>query len=89
MFFEAAVHEGDFEEMTKFTPIQYYVTLSRQVVAVATTRVEGAWSAYIGAVHGECHADEWRQVLNHGDKLGEEIAKAIFPQFAKEGPYAP
>lgn len=65
-----------------------YRALACNVLAVATTRIEGTWSAYIKAVAGYCHDDEWQNVLTEGDKLQADIAKVIFPRFA-EIPYAP
>lgn len=61
--------------------------LDRKVLVVAVKRVEGYWCAYIGAVPGESHERELQDVRDHGAKLPENIALAIFPQF--EGtPYA-
>lgn len=58
-----------------------------RVLVVAKTRVECSWAAYIDAVPGMNHAMEADAVLNHGDKLDERIARAVFPEF--EGvPYA-
>ena len=61
--------------------------LAMRVLAVATTRIEGTWKAYIDAVPGMDHDKEYEQVLRHGDQLGEDIAKALFPGFA-DIPYA-
>ena len=58
-----------------------YVVLDRKVLAVA---IEGAvkdWAAYIGAVHGENHEDEWHDVKSYGSKLRKEIAELLFPEF--------
>ena len=58
-----------------------------QVLAVATTRVEGAWAAYIFPVPGQNHDHEWQAWETDGDKLPKAVALAIFPEF--EGvPYA-
>ena len=60
---------------------------ARRVMAVAHTRIEGAWCAYIDAVPGMNHDNEWQEVLKTGDKLSEKVALAMFPMF--EGiPYA-
>jgi hypothetical protein len=61
--------------------------LSARVLAVARTRVEGTWAAYIDAVAGVNHDYEKDVVLRNGDKLTEELAIAIFPEF-KDVPYA-
>lgn len=61
--------------------------LDRQVLVVATRRLDG-WRAYIGAVAGKRHADEWRVVLDHGAKLHEAIARAIVPEWDRF-PYVP
>lgn len=55
--------------------------------AVARTRVEGTWAAYVDAVPGNTHSAEFQAVLENGAKLIEPIARALFPQF-KEVPYA-
>lgn len=68
-----------------------YVTwraLSRRVLVVARTRVEGKWSAYCDAVPGICHEDETAEVLRTGTKLSESVARAMFTQL-KDVPYAP
>ena len=61
--------------------------LAMRVLAVATTRVEGTWKAYIDAVPGINHNEEYDEVLRVGDTLGEDIAKSMFPEF-KDIPYA-
>jgi len=61
--------------------------LATRVLAVATTRIECAWCAYIDAVPGHDHAQEAEHVLRYGTKLPEELARVIFPQWA-ELPYA-
>ena len=55
--------------------------LATYVIAAARTRIECAWSAYIDSVPGYDHGEEFRDVLNHGSKLPEDIARAIFPEF--------
>ena len=56
--------------------------LSSKVLAVANTRVEGCWKAYIDAVPGKNHDEEWKDVRGRGVALPHEIAKVIFPGFA-------
>jgi len=58
--------------------------LDRRVIAVAVEGYAGDWTAYIGAVAGENHEKEWRDVAEHGSKLRKEVAEAIFPHFAKQ-----
>lgn len=55
--------------------------LAKNVLCVATTRVEGKWCAYCDAVPGERHVAEWYAVLRNGAKLPEGIALAVFPEF--------
>ncbi len=63
--------------------------LAMRVLAVAQTRIEGTWCAYIDAVPGARHREEYAAVLRHGDKLDEEVAAALFPWLASLGvPYA-
>jgi len=52
-----------------------------RVLAVATTRIEGKWSAYIDAVPGYNHDAEFLPVLQEGEKLSEPIARIMFPEF--------
>ena len=61
--------------------ITQHYALSQRVLAVATTRIEGAWSAYIDAVPGMNHAEEEAEVLAHGNKLPEQVARVLFPLF--------
>lgn len=68
-------------------PIIHIHALSMNVLTVAKTRVEGTWSAYCDAVPGWDHDFEWPAVLSNGDKLTEEVARALFPQF-KDIPYS-
>lgn len=66
-----------------------YVALDTRVLAVAATRVEGAWAAYIGPVAGNSHDNEKYEVLQSGTKLPEKIARAIFSSFnVLDLPYA-
>lgn len=63
------------------------VALANRVLAVATTRVEGSWSAYCDAVEGQNHHREAELVLRFGSKMDEQVARLLFPIF--EGvPYA-
>ena len=61
--------------------------LASQVLAVAETRIEGAWSAYCDAVPGNNHQVEYELVLRRGAKLSEHVARALFPEL-EEVPYA-
>jgi len=61
--------------------------LASTALAVAHTRIEGAWCAYCMGVPGINHNDEYEKVLKQGDKLSEEIARLIFPEF-DDVPYA-
>lgn len=75
------------EEVKLWTPKVIYRALDRRVVAVATTRIEGKWSAYIGAVDGIRHDIEYLEVIALGGKLDENVARSIFYEFA-DLPYA-
>lgn len=74
----------------KATRVPYQ--LSAHLLVVAQTRIECAWAAYIGAMgqqdYGVDNHFAYKYVAMVGDKLPEEIARVIFPQFA-EVPYAP
>jgi len=73
--------------MTEFKPEIRIYALASQVLAVATTRIEGTWKAYINAVPGINHSEEFDDVLRHGEDPGERIARAIFSEFY-DVPYA-
>lgn len=70
-----------------FVKQKKYVALDYRVIAAASTRIEGTWKAYIGAVEGINHNNEYEEVLKYGSQLSEEIARTIFPSFS-EIPYA-
>ena len=55
--------------------------LSRGILVVAVTRIEGRWKAYIGVVPGVNHDNEWREVWKDGDQLEERFARPMFPEF--------
>lgn len=75
------------EQAKNWVPIVHRHELSMVVVAVARTRIEGAWGAYIDAVPGYDHDAEQDKVLSNGTKLREDVARVLFPEF--EGvPYA-
>ena len=75
------------EEARAWSPYQRNHALAMTVLAVAHTRVEGAWCAYINSVPGMNHRAEEQAVLDNGEKLGEEIALALFPEL-RGVPYA-
>lgn len=75
------------DEAKLWKTVVKYKSLDRNVIVVANTRIEGKWSAYIGAVDGICHESEYETVLKNGAKLEEKIAMSIFPEFA-DIPYA-
>ncbi len=75
------------EEERAFEPRVIRYALAGRVLVVANTRVECVWCAYCDAVPGINHDYEEQAVLRHGDKLGEKIARVLFPQF-KDVPYA-
>ncbi len=72
---------GDGAAIDAWQPVTQRRALSPTVMAVATTRIEGAWRAYIDSVPGQNHSKEWPEVLRHGAALDEPIACAIFPHF--------
>lgn len=60
-------------------PHRIMKALGTRVLAVAQTRREGGWCAYIDAVPGINHESEMTGVLSLGTKLPEEIARVLFP----------
>lgn len=75
------------EEAQNWTPQIRHRALSRNVLVAARTRIECAWVAYVDAVPRRDHDFECGNVLKHGAKLPEKVARALFPQF-DEVPYA-
>ena len=67
------------EEARSWQPWKGYRALHMHVLVAMTTRIECAWAAYIGPVEGVNHDLEFEYVLDHGDKLPEEVARALFP----------
>lgn len=70
------------EEALNFKPLTWHYALHMRVLVAATTRIEGTWSAYCHPVPGISHKDEVGLVLDHGDKVGEELARVMFPYMA-------
>ena len=70
-----------YADLANWHPATQRQALAMRVLAVANTRVEGSWSAYINAVPGINHEEEMEAVLRHGDKLHEPIARSLFPAF--------
>ena len=70
------------EEARTWRPSMKRAQLARKVVAVAQTRVEGTWEAFIDGVPGHDESLEWPAVLAHGVRLNGNIAAAIFPVFS-------
>ena len=58
--------------------ILQYRALASKVLVVAVRREIG-WCAYCDAVPGINHSRECEVVMHHGDKLLENVARAIFP----------
>ena len=74
--------QDDPTECNEWEPQVAVFALSSKIIAVANTRVEGRWKAYIDAVPGKNHDEEWQDVRRQGVAVPHEIAKAIFPGFA-------
>jgi len=55
--------------------------LDRRVIVVAVEGEVEDWAAYIGAVQGDRHSEEWQEVAEYGTKLPKNIAEILFPQF--------
>jgi hypothetical protein len=77
---------GDSEDDTPLQPGEFrpkFATrrLHRQILVVAKTRIEGAWSAYIFPVPGENHDEEAKLWQTEGVKLPENLARVMFPEF--------
>ena len=54
-------------------------TLSRRVMAIAVLHTNvGDWSAYIDAVPGQNHDNEWREVVKSGTKMTQHQSETFF-----------
>lgn len=58
-----------------------WVRLGHNILAVAVEGAVADWAAYIDAVPGVNHTLEVEHVKTNGDKLPEDVARAIFPAF--------
>ncbi len=58
-----------------------HTILGKNVIAVAKEGGNNDWAAYIGAVPGINHEAEIEHVMRHGDKLPEDVARVLFPEF--------
>lgn len=61
--------------------MERYIVLDTKVIAVAVEGAENDWTAYIGAVRGWHHEDEWQKVKENGIKLPRQVAEVMFPDF--------
>lgn len=52
------------------------------LVVASVTKGPNLWVAYIRGVPGINHNKEWKDVLDHGDKLPEKVAGLLFPDIA-------
>lgn len=69
-------------------PIIRRYTLGPYILAVAKTRIEGAWGAYVGSV-GADHIAATEGVLENGTKVEESVARVMFPSYPySDLPYA-
>jgi hypothetical protein len=75
------------EERAEWKRVTQYYAAHRQVLYVATTRIEGTWKAYVAPVPGKNHDEEWEAVLRRGVPVWEPEARIYFPEFAAL-PYA-
>ncbi len=80
-------YEDGPEVIKEWKPDLVVRALASTALCVAQTRIEGAWSAYCKGVPGMDHREEQHEVLKTGDKLSEDLARAIFPYF-ENIPYA-
>ena len=60
-----------------------WYALDRRVIAVGVH--DGTlWTAYIGAVPGERHEEEYKSVMENGTKLSKNLATYLFPELAEK-----
>lgn len=58
-----------------------YRALSSKVLVVAVEGAIGDWAAYIDAVPGNNHDNEFFEVAEHGAKLDRHLAEILFPKW--------
>lgn len=75
------------EETKDWQDYRRYHALASRVIAVARTRIEGTWQAFIDSVPGENHRNEMEGVFRHGCTVPEAIAIILFDEF-EDVPYA-
>ena len=56
-------------------------SLGPEVLAVAHTRIERKWCAYIGRVFSEDYTEDFGHILAEGTKLDPDLAFQLFPEF--------
>jgi len=71
-------------------PAYRWRSIGPNVLAVAKTRVEGEWRAYIDSVNARNHDDGevMDKVLRFGVPVDETLARGLFPVEFREVPYA-
>ncbi len=66
----------------------YYRALSTKVLVVAIVNQYDTgyedWAAYIDAVEGQSHKNEFMDVARYGSKIDQRIAAIIFPALAEK-----
>lgn len=75
------------DEARNWKPFVMSHALHQNVLAVAKTRIDKTWKAYIAPVDGVNHRAEEQSVLMNGTALSEEIARPMFP-YLKDVEYA-
>jgi len=71
---------------TNVQKVYYWRGLAKKVLAVAVHNDFGSfqeWTAYIDAVEGKNHDEEYLRVVFHGEKLDKRIAAILFPNLAE------
>ncbi len=72
------------ELYTTPTDIIRWIPLASRVLVVASIDTEhGTWSAFIDAVAGKNHENEFMDVLVRGKRMSEIVAISIFPDLAR------
>ncbi len=65
-----------------------YIPLAMRVLAVAVINTHDEkvfdWAAYIDAVPGQNHENEYLNVAENGSKTSKEIAEVLFPDLEIE-----
>ena len=69
-------------------PAIFHRSVGPEIVAVAKSRIEGKWRAYIATTTEANHDNAIEATINWGIPVDEKLARGLFPVEFTEVPYA-